>query len=132
MSVQGISKLKANFKRLGRELLTAAHPAMLQGADDVVATARLLVPVDEGDLRATIRRSGIMKTRRRGNDMVQVLAGDQSTTVGKSKNFQLARIVEFGTTSFRAEPFMRPAMRRSRGPIVQAMRKAISDAIKKG
>lgn len=132
MTVEGIDKLKANFAKLGRSLLRAAHPAMLEGADDIVNTAKLLVPVESGQLRNTIRRSGIKKTRRKQNDMVEVLAGDETTTVGTSKNFQLARIVEFGTTSFRAEPFMRPALRRHRGPITQRMRNAISDAIKRG
>lgn len=130
--VEGIDKLKHTFEKLGRDLLKAAHPAMLEGGDAIVASARLLVPVDEGDLRATIRRSGILKTRRKGNDMVEVSAGDESTIVGKSKQFQLARIIEFGTATKQAEPFMRPAQRRHNGPIRQRMRRAISDAIKSG
>lgn len=130
--VEGIDKLKRNFQKLGRDLMKAAHPAMLEGGDAIVASARLLVPVDEGDLRATIRRSEIEKTRRAGNDMVEVLAGDASTVVGKTRQFQLARIIEFGTSSVPAEPFMRPALRRHRGAIRQRMRRAISAAIKAG
>lgn len=132
MTITGIDKLKTRFAKLGRDLLKAAHPAMLSGGDDMVATARLLVPVDQGELRATIRRSEIVKTRRKRNDMVEVLAGDESTIVGKTKQFQLARIIEFGTKDHPAEPFMRPAQRRHNGPIRAKMRRAISAAIKSG
>lgn len=123
--IEGIDKLKARFNRLGKGLLVAAHPAMLEGGDKIAATARLLVPVDQGQLHSTIRRSEIKKTRRKQNDMVEVLAGDETTLVGTGKQFNLARIIEWGTQSQVAEPYMRPATRRWRGPIRSAIRKAL-------
>lgn len=127
--VDGIDKLKARFDKLGKKLLVAAHPAMLEGGDNIVATARLLVPVDEGHLRSTIRRSEILKTRKKQNDMVEVSAGDETTLVGTTKQFNLARIIEWGTQSRTAEPYMRPALRRWKGPIRSKIRKALTAAI---
>jgi HK97 gp10 family phage protein len=131
MSVEGIARLKAQFAKLGRGLLTAAHPAMLDGAAKVVETAKLIVPSDTGELRSTITHSGIMKTRRAKNDMVEISAGDARTIVGKAKQFQLARIIEFGTHHVPAQPFMRPAMRRHQRTITAAMRRAIRDQLEK-
>lgn len=102
---------------------------MLAGADKVVATARLLVPRDSGHLASTIRRSGIQQTKH-ANLMVEVMAGDATTVVGARKNFQLARLIEFGTQSRSAEPYMRPAMRRHRNAIRGNIRRAMSRAIK--
>jgi HK97 gp10 family phage protein len=132
MTVEGIDKLKANFVRLGKKLSVAAHPAMLEGADRVVQTAKALVPKDTGHLASTIKRSDVEKTRKKQNDMVVISAGDDTTLVGARKQFQLARLIEFGTQNRPAEPYMRPAWRQHKASITSKMRRAISDAIRRG
>lgn len=127
--VEGIDKLKLRFQLYSKKILSEARPAMLAGADKVVGTAKLLVPRDSGHLATTIKRSGIQKTKK-GNDMVEISAGDASTTVGARKQFQLARIVEFGAQGRPAQPYLRPAMRRHRNAIRSAMRRAMGRALK--
>lgn len=128
--IEGIEKLRFRFAKLGKDLMNAAKPAMLEGGDKVVRVARALVPKDTGKLASTIKRSEVRKTKK-GNFVVLVSAGDETTRVGSRKQFQLARLVEFGTQSRPAEPYMRPAWRQNRRSIASTIRKAIAAEIKK-
>lgn len=132
--VEGIPKLRAYFATVEKQLLEAAIPPMLDGAEKIAASARQLVPRDTGHLASTIRTTGKEKTRNHGNPMTRVLAGDDSTKVGSpNKIYQLARIKEFGArkSGQAAQPFLRPAARRHRPAIRAAIRRAIMQAVLK-
>lgn len=126
--VDGIPELKARFKKIEGKLLKAGEPALLEGGEKIVAAAKALAPKKSGRLAATIRSTGMERTRNHGNPMVRVLAGE-GYIVGKSAKWNLARIIEYGTKKQRAEPFLRPSARRLRGPIRAAVRRAIMQAI---
>lgn len=128
--IEGIEKLRLRFAMLGKDLLDAAKPAMLESGDRVVQTARMLVPKDSGHLASTIKRSEVRKTKK-GNVVVLVSAGDESTRVGAGNQFQLARLIEFGHQKRSAQPYMRPAWRQNKRSIAKNIRSAITAEIKK-
>lgn len=128
--VDGIPQLSARLRKLVDDLKLVAVPAMESGADRVVATARLLCPKGETHrLAASIKRSGLKRSKKKNNPMIEVSAGadDSALIVGKKDKYNLARIKEYGArrSHQQAEPFMRPAMRRHRPGIRRAMRVAI-------
>lgn len=75
-----------------------------RAANFVADLARQLCPVDEGDLRGTIRvEDGQQPTTR------LILAGDPSATRDDGRPVDYAPHVEYGTASSPAQPFMTPA-----------------------
>jgi HK97 gp10 family phage protein len=108
--------------------------AMIEGADRIVAGARLRVPVESGAVRDSIRRTDVRESKR-GQDRlyVAITAGDQSTlTDEKGIRFQIARLLEFGTVAMPAQPFLLPAYRVNRKSAQRRMQRAMRDALMKG
>jgi HK97 gp10 family phage protein len=125
----GIDQLR---RRLVDEIPKAVRAelerAMLESADLIVAGARLRVPVDEGDVRDSIRQHGVREGKR-GGLYVAITAGDQST---ENDGYQVARLLEFGTMRMAAQPYLLPSYRANRKRAQRRMRKAIKDAILRG
>lgn len=126
--VQGLDKLKAKLKRSGQTLLRAAGPAMEDGAERVLSTARLLVPKDSGHLAKTLRRTAARPTKNGKGVVVQIMAGDDTTVRGP---VQIAKTIEFGNVKTPAQPYMQPAMRLNRKPVRRAINAAIRAAIRR-
>jgi HK97 gp10 family phage protein len=99
--------------------------AMVEGANLIVAGAKLRVPVDEGDVQSSIRHHGV-KEGKRGGLYVAMTAGDKST---EADTYQVARLLEFGTQKMPAQPYMLPAFRANRRRVKAKMQRAIRDAI---
>lgn len=130
---QGLDKLKRRLVDvIPAKVRAELERAMLESADIIVAGARLRVPVDEGDVRDSIRHHG-MKEGKRGGLYVAITAGDNSTeTKAGSNTYQVARLLEFGTVKMPAQPYMLPAYRANRRRAQARMRRAVRDAILKG
>lgn len=120
--VLGIDKLKAKAKRLPDRARVHISDAMGRAAKVIVTDMRRGVPVDDGDLRDSIKWEAVPDT---DGTAVQIVAGD--------KEAYYARFVEFGTkggarkrkdksgstSSYQhpgttAQPFFFPAVRMNR------------------
>ena len=99
--------------------------AMTESANLIVAGGKLRVPVDEGDVQASIRHHGV-KEGKRGGLYIAITAGDRTT---EADTYQVARLLEFGTQKMPAQPYLLPAFRANRRRAKSAMRRAIRDAI---
>ena len=126
-----------NLRRRLVDVIPAAvraemEAAMLESADAIVAGAKLRVPVDEGDVRDSIRHHGV-KEGKRGALYIAITAGDRSTEDdSKGRTYQVARLLEFGTVKMPAQPYLLPAYRANRKRAKARMRRAARDAIMKG
>ncbi len=141
MAVQGLARLSRKLKALPKAANDAIKPIMEKVANDVVATAKSLVPVRTGKLRDSIGWTwgeapagtmviGKVKDRMSGNLAITIYAGG-------SKAFW-ARWVEFGTSSgnfagtgSRAQPFFYPAWRAHRRGAKSKISRAITKSAKK-
>jgi HK97 gp10 family phage protein len=83
-------------------LAAAADRGVDRAADHIVNLAQQLCPVDEGDLRSTIRKEGDAGTGERF-----VKAGGIS---GPNKFVDYGAFVEYGTDKSPAQPFFFPAV----------------------
>lgn len=142
--VQGLDRLRRRLTQtIPAHLEKATAAAMEQGAEEIVAMMRRLVPVDSGALRDSIgwtwgdAPTGAMvlgKSKAVGGDgrkVITIYAGTRDKKLGDLDAFYV-RFVEFGTQKgAKAQPFFFPSYRalrkRVRGRITRQMRKAIKD-----
>ena len=108
----------------------AVAEPMLNGAARIVQQARSTVPRDSGELASSIDHTDEVREDKRGRLVVFVWAGNDKTKLqAPGGTFQLARIVEFGTSRRQAEPFFYPAVRANQRAIRGAIRRAIKKAV---
>jgi len=127
-----------NVQRLNRKLAALPdaakaeiRPALEKSAQEIVALAKSLAPVDKGDLRASI--GWTWGTAPKGSIKIgAVVSGDLTVTIyaGNSEAFY-ARWVEFGTVKARAQPYFYPAYRALRKRSKSRIKRAGTKAAKK-
>ncbi|WP_417724205.1 HK97-gp10 family putative phage morphogenesis protein [Salipiger sp.] len=134
MSLSDDSKrLEARLTAIPAEVLEALRPALVRSAEEVAANMRTLVPVDQGDLRASIAVTGPGETTpayAEGGGKRTAEPNQALVTVG-NEDARHGHFQEFGTVKMEAQPFMRPAFRIAKPRIDRRIKRAISAAIKK-
>lgn len=102
--------------------------ALSDSGEEMVAKASQLVPVDEGDLRKSIKWSWTRNTQASSqrSPAIVVEAGGES-----SDPAYYGRFVEFGTPDTPKQPFFFPAFRLLRKKIRSRLTRAVTKAIKK-
>lgn len=125
--------LSARLKAIPGAVVDGVRPALVKGAEEVAATMRALVPVDEGDLKASITVTAPGQTtpayaegggkRTAGSNQALVTAGSETVRHG--------HLQEFGTVKQEAQPFMRPGYRLAKPKAQRRINRAIGQAIKK-
>lgn len=100
----GISiTLDHRFPQVKRDMHNAIEAALNTAADTALRSARRRVPRDTGELRDSIHRTPVERSRR-GGLQVRIATGD----------VPYARFVEYGSVRGAAQPFIRPAARSGR------------------
>lgn len=126
-------RLEARLKAIPKEVVEALRPALIKGAEEYAAAMRALVPVDEGDLKASITVTAPGETtpayaegggrRTAGPNQALVTVGNEDVRHG--------HLQEFGTVKQEAQPFMRPGARLAKPRAQRRINRAIGQAIKK-
>lgn len=132
MADNGMRSLKRRLARIPASVKAAVRPALNQAADEMVRSARVMVP--KGDTKAlsqSIRKED-------GRDELQILvkAGGPTTTKpvrsGASATYDYAAAMEFGTRKVAAQPYFWPAYRLNKKRMSSRIRRAITKAVKEG
>jgi len=138
--LKGVEALKQKLAALPKVAVAEMQKAMEQSADEIVAMARNLVPVDQGALRSSIgwtwgdppkgaivlgkvKRTARQRATQEAGLLITIFAGDD-------KAFY-ARWVEFGTTKSAAQPFFFPSYRALRKRTKSRIRRSQTKAAKK-
>lgn len=146
-SVSGDADLVRNVAAIEDALLSIAPTTLTANAEITLRLMRALCPSLTGQLKDSIkfelRRGGGPKTSVRKNGSLgktrvvgDITAGDQSTLVGSSgrkgggRQWQLARLQEFGTTKMPAHPFFYPAWRATKKKVRAAVAADLRKAFK--
>lgn len=129
-----LDRILRKLDRLGKEPVEKMRAALQVSALEVVAAQKSVAPVDDGDLRDSIRTEP-------GTHPLQILvtAGGEATTRpvrnGTDVDYDYSLGVEFGTSDQDGQPFFygpfRLLKRRVLGRVTRAGRKAIREAWKK-
>jgi len=143
--VQGLDRLRRKLtKTIPDRVRQRTRAAMEKGADEIVALAKSLVPVDSGALRDSIGWTwgdapegsitlGHVKASKDGDEAITIYAGTRNKRLGDKDAFYV-RFVEFGTQNMAPHPFFYPAYRtlkrRVKGRITREMKKGIREGAK--
>lgn len=119
VTITGQKELSSQLRNLLPRIAPAIQASLEKSAEEMASTARALAPVDDGDLRASIK----------------VTPGDLKVRVSAGGNRAwYAPLVEYGTKKMAARPFWWPAWRfmrrRIRSRTVRDINKAMKDAVR--
>ncbi|WP_088346305.1 MULTISPECIES: HK97-gp10 family putative phage morphogenesis protein [Rhodomicrobium] len=128
--IEGLKEVQAALRDLpkstGKNIM---RRVLIARAEPVAEAARALVPVDKGNLLASINVSTRLTRRQRGlhrkphRDDVEVHVGPGANPAG---HFQ-----EFGTSRHPAQPFMRPAWDRTKAGVIEGLKEDLWAEIEK-
>jgi len=104
VEVDGIARLTAKLNALDGALPDAEEAKMRQALLRIERDAKQIVPVDTGDLRASIE-----------SRVIRNAEGEVVGVIGS--NVKYAPFIEFGTSKMGAQPFLRPAVEKNRETI---------------
>lgn len=133
--VMGIAKLRKKleaFVSVGKDEI---KKAMETSADEIVALAKNLAPVDKGDLKDSIgwtwgkAPKGAMTLGKVQTDAVD--SGFTITIFAGNSEVYYARWVEFGTQKMAAQPYFYPSYRAMRKRAKSRVTRAITKTAKK-
>ena len=105
-----VRRFAADIARAQATTGKLAQMVVRKTARDIVKDAKLLAPVDTGNLRASIGHSDLRSVGR---------SGDLSVEIGPTASYGV--FLELGTSRMPAQPFMGPAADRNEGPFAQAL-----------
>jgi len=141
--VDGIKALEKRLtKTIPEAIRKAASDAMEKGAQEVVDMMKRRVPRDTGELANTIGWTwgdapkgsmviGEVQNRKYNTMRIVIFAGSEKTRVGSRNQFQLARLLEFGTQEMGPKPFFYGSWRVNRKRVRSRITRAIREAIKR-
>jgi HK97 gp10 family phage protein len=142
--VDGVKELTRNLTvTIPKHVMDANRAAMEQGATETVGMMKRLVPVETGELRDSIGWTwgkapagsltiGTVGSTNYATMRITIYAGNEKTRVGQRNQFQLARIIEFGTQIMPAQPYFFPSWRTMRKRVQSRIKRATKQAIRKG
>jgi len=141
--VDGIKALEKKLtKTIPEAIRKAASDAMEKGAQEVVDMMKRRVPRDTGELANTIGWTwgdapkgsmviGEVQNRKYNTMRILIFAGSEKTRVGSRNQFQLARLLEFGTQEMGPKPFFFGSWRANKKRVRSRVTRAIREAIKR-
>lgn len=100
---------------MGNDLNAAVDQALMAGAEVALAGMRARVPVDSGNLSGNLRSSGVKAEGNYRFIEVGLVGANAETT-------RYGVVQEYGSSSVKAHPYIRPTMDEDKGRIRAAMR----------
>lgn len=136
--IQGLERLRRKLQKMPERIEEQIRLVMEKSANEIVAMAKSLVPVDSGALRDSIgwtwgdapKGAITIAKGKKGDLAITIYAGTRDKGLGAADAFY-ARWVEFGTQKMTAQPYFYPSYRtnkkRVRGRITRAINKAVKE-----
>lgn len=132
----GLSRIQQRMAMIPKRVREAVAPALVKEGNDLAVLMRILAPddpaTDAPDLRSSIEVTGPGEQTppysQPGGSMV-VPENAVAITVGNA-DVRYPHLVEYGTTKAPAQPFFWPAVRLQRKKATNAIKRAISKAVK--
>lgn len=133
IKITGLKELQAKLAELpSRVSKKIAREGLTKGARIVRDRAKELVPVDDGDLRKSIKVRGLMRAKQMG--FLKATKGiDQGVPpVGKevAATAPHAHLIEKGRKGAAAQPFLSAALEQTRDAVVAAIADSVSASLK--
>lgn len=125
-SVDGVEDVRRALAQLPKsQSRTAMRRVLRKAAKPMVAPARAAAPVDEGQLRDSIRVGTKLTPRQKGLHRREKMEAEVFFGPTDPKGF----LVEFGTRHSEARPFLRPVWDAEREAVLERVRRGIMHEI---
>ncbi len=134
MSLSKQSKnLEQRLMAIPDAVVEHVRPALIKGAQEVAANMRTLVPVDEGDLKAsiTVTEPGQATPAYAEGGGKRTAGTNQALVTAGNEDVRHGHLQEFGTVKQEAQPFLRPGFRLAKPKALRRIQRAIGQAVKK-
>lgn len=138
IKVEGFKELAEALRELPERVAkNTLRRAVSSGAAIIRNEARVLAPVDTGEMRKDIqiKRERDTKGIFSASYSVFVRSGKKSRLSGRARNIQKDsfywRFVEFGTAKMNAHPFMRPAFQHKKDQALNQIKETLDAGIQK-
>ena len=128
LRIEGVAKVNRVFTILRREIDPIVVDALRLIAKDVKEEAKLLVPVDTGALRRSIRVTSTAKTSGRVT-RVGVRAGGYEVNPKTGRLVDYALPVEFGSSRQAPQGYLIPAVSKKAVPLMRLLFKGIKQKL---
>lgn len=133
VKLEGLKELEAALSELPKSTSKAVLRRVgIRALAPVISTARQLVPVDEGQLRDSLRVT--TRLSRRQQRLNRKRAADEKAGVelfAGAAALPHAHLVEFGTFNQPARPFLRPAWDANKGAVLKTIQEELGSEIEK-
>lgn len=128
--IDGIENVARVFRALPRESLEEITHALNLGGKEIVDAAEVLVPVDEGALKGTVKaRRPVIRSDEKAV-VVRVVAGDTRETANAAFRQEFGRSPSGGHPGHPPQEFMWPAYYAKRKRVRSRVKRAINKAAK--
>ncbi len=128
----GLSHFQRRMRAIPKAVRVAAQPALVKGAEEIAAAARVLAPEATGDLKKSIAVTGPGQQTppysQPGGS--RTLEENQSAVTVGGPDVRYPHLVEYGTTKMAAQPYFWPAYRLMRKRAASRIKRAIGKAIR--
>jgi HK97 gp10 family phage protein len=119
-SIKGLRELERKLKAIPKATRNEVRSVLVKSAAEMVDLAQAIVPVDQGELKGTIRQHP-----GKNELAVVVRAGGEATTVN---GYDMALAIEHGTSEVPEQPFFwnsyRAIKKKAKARATRAIRKA--------
>lgn len=133
MRVTGTRRMNQRLEAMPRAVRRAFEEGLTEAGEEITAMQKRMVPVDQGNLRDSIRYERGRISRKRGllGGATRQFVQDGNLSITIFTDDFKARWVEFGTTGQPPRPFFFPAMRALRRRVISRIRRKVNAAIRK-
>jgi HK97 gp10 family phage protein len=129
---QGIRRFQARMNAIPKAVRLAVQPALMKGAEEIAAAARVLAPEDTGDLKRSIAATGPNQATppysQPGGS--RVMGENQAAVTAGGPDVRYAHLVEYGTAEAPAQPYFWPAFRSTRKRATSRIKRSIGKAVR--
>lgn len=131
--IEGLAELDAALGELGKSAGKAVLRRVgIRSLAPLIAKAKTLVPVDDGDLRDSLKVTTKLSQRQRRQHRKLVAEGKASVEMfAGASALPHAHLVEFGAHHMAAQPFMRPAWDSEKENVLNIIKTELGDEIVK-
>lgn len=131
--VDGLKELEQALGQLPKATSKAVlRRTAIRALAPVIADAKTRVPVDEGDLKDSLKITTKLSKRQQRKNAKSVAEGKSSVQLYAGPSaLPHAHLVEFGTEHMAPQPYLRPAWDANKDEVLELVRTELADEITK-
>ena len=129
LRVHGYQQLMVELAEIQSHLGLEVVEGLDEVADKIVGDAKELCPVDTGALQRSIRKEKELRSLYAFTYTIGVAAGGHVKNPRTGREVDYVAHVEFGTSTTPPQPFMGPAIEKSRAEIRRILSKKVLEAL---